>query len=66
MTTLTRAQIDAIVSAGAVQIDPGEVARRSQKAVSAAAVAASYGCVDWFIYPDSNDESDPASDVAAA
>jgi hypothetical protein len=65
---LTRAQIDAIVSAGMVHPD-SQSARTLQTAVTQAAVAAaaSYGCVDWYIYPDSDTESDSdASDAQAA
>ena len=63
---LTRAQIDAIVSAGMVHPDSG-VSRSRQTAVTKAAVAAaSYGCVDWYIYPDSHTESDSCADAQAA
>ncbi len=76
---LTRAQIDAIVSAGMVPSDsvPSEVAtpttqrlrarltRDAHAGVRAVAVAAAdYGCVDWYIYPDSHGESDSASEAA--
>lgn len=74
---LTRAQIDAIMSAGIVPPDsaPSESAapQRSQTRLTrgaqtgvrnAAGAAAAYGCVDWYIYPDSHDESDSASEAA--
>ena len=61
---LTRAQIDAIVSAGIVHPD-AQASRTLQTAVSKAAVAsAAYGCVDWYIYPDSDTESE--ADARAA
>ena len=83
---LTRAQIDAIVSAGALQ--PGspsglwesepegssrrEVIRTREGATrgaqanarNAAVAAAAYGCVDWYLYPDSHGESESASEAA--
>lgn len=84
---LTRAQIDAIVSAGASHPDssPGiwqtqrsqnpssrdvvrtrEGATRSAQAnvCSAAVTAAAYGCVDWYLYPDSHGESESTSEAA--
>jgi hypothetical protein len=82
---LTRAQIDAIVSAGALPPDsspslwqspqgalqrnvirPCEAATRGVQvsARNAAVTAATYGCVDWYLYPDSHD-SDSASEAAA-
>jgi hypothetical protein len=79
---LTRAQIDAIVSAGAIHPDspsrvwqsdlfdqPQGPARRdlmcrgAQASVRPAVVAAAaYGCVDWYLYPDSHGDS--ASEAA--
>jgi hypothetical protein len=37
-----------------------------QAAITPAAVGpdASYGCVDWFIYPDPKDQSEPPAAVA--
>jgi len=74
---LTRAQIDAIMSAGIVPPDfpateaaapqrmQPRLARGAQTSVrNAAAAAASYGCVDWYLYPDSHGESDSASEAA--
>jgi hypothetical protein len=79
---LTRAQIDAIVSAGAIRPDSpsgrwqSDAIQRSQgpaicnardaetrgaQSVRTAAAAATYGCVDWYIYPaDSHGESEAA------
>ncbi|HWG30610.1 MAG TPA: hypothetical protein VN676_08675 [Steroidobacteraceae bacterium] len=80
---LTRAQIDAIVSAGALLTDspssrrqsdamqrsPGSSVicnardaetRAAQSRRTAAVAAATYGCVDWYIYPDSHGESEAA------
>ena len=63
---LTRAQIDAIVSAGALTseiIHTREGAGRGALASSvrnAAVSAAAYGCVDWYLYPDSHGESEAA------
>lgn len=63
---LTRAQIDAIVSTGIVRPE-ARVSRSLPTAVTKAAVAAaSYGCVDWYIYPDAHGESDSAADSQAA
>jgi hypothetical protein len=77
---LTRAQIDAIVSAGIVAPDSllaesdapaltprsqARLSRGAQASVRTAAVAAAlYGCVDWYIYPDSRGEADSASEAA--
>lgn len=42
-----------------------EVSRSVQTTVkTAAGAAAAYGCVDWYIYPDSHGESDSASEAA--
>lgn len=61
---LTRAQIDAIVSAGIVHPD-SQASRKLQTGVTRAAVAAvSYGCVDWYIYPDSGTESQAGARAA--
>ncbi len=81
---LTRAQIDAIVSAGAAhrdsqsnlwQSDIPHSHESSQRDVvrtregrgaqassvrNAAVAAAAYGCVDWYLYPDSHGESEAA------
>jgi hypothetical protein len=76
---LTRAQIDAIVSAGALRPDSPSSRRQSdaiprsqgpvicntesrgaQSVRTAAVAAAAYGCVDWYIYPDSHGESEAA------
>jgi hypothetical protein len=79
---LTRAQIEAIVSAGALRPDspssrwqsdtiqrsqgpaicnPRDTETRGALSVRTAAVAAAtYGCVDWYIYPDSHGESEAA------
>ena len=90
---LTRAQIDAIVAAGAVHPDcqspewqsdtpptvprsqgqlqrdvirsREDMSRGAQASVKTVAVAAAaYGCVDWYIYPDSHGESESASEAA--
>jgi hypothetical protein len=92
---LTRAQIEAIVSAGVVHPDapqaaftewqsdaqwpvqstlarsqrnvwctPDEVSRSAQTSVGSASAAADYGCVDWYIYPDSASPSDSTSEAA--
>jgi hypothetical protein len=84
---LTRAQIDAIVSASVIRPDSpqatfsesqslaqwprnlggpqGGVSESAQTSIrTAAATAADYGCVDWYIYPDSHRESDSASEAA--
>jgi hypothetical protein len=80
--TLTRAQIDAIVSAGAIRRDSPSSRRQSdailrtqgpvicnardaetrgvQSVRTPAVAAATYGCVDWDIYPDSHGESEAA------
>jgi len=79
---LTRAQIEAIVSAGALRpespssrwqsdaiqrsqgpaiCNPRDMETRGAQSVRTAAVAAAaYGCVDWYIYPDSHGESEAA------
>ncbi len=77
---LTRAQIDAIVSAGAIRPDSpsgrweSDAIQRSQGPLicnsresvgaqsvrTAAVAAAAYGCVDWYIYPDTHGESEAA------
>jgi len=79
---LTRSQIDAIVSAGAMHPDSSsgfwqsdrqrsqepssrDVVRTREGATrgaqanvcNAAVTAAAYGCVDWYLYPDSHAES---------
>jgi hypothetical protein len=42
-----------------------EVSRSAQTSVkTAGGAAAAYGCVDWYIYPDSHGESDSASEAA--
>jgi hypothetical protein len=75
---LTRAQIDAIMSAGIVPPDSSlsesaaptqrsqaRLTRGAQTSVRTAAVAAAaYGCVDWYLYPDSHGESDSTSEAA--
>jgi|SwirhisoilCB3_FD_contig_51_3212888_length_530_multi_2_in_0_out_0_1 hypothetical protein len=75
---LTRAQIDAIVSAGIVPpdappLEAGASTQRSRARLTrsaqagvrtVASAAADYGCVDWYIYPDSHGESDSASEAA--
>ena len=82
--SLTRAQIDAIVSAGAMRPDSSglwqsdlqrpqgplqrDVIRTREGAkrnvCNAAVSAAAYGCVDWYLYPDSHGESESASEAA--
>lgn len=82
---LTRAQIDAIVSAGALrpasqsnlwqsdipqsqESSPRDVIRTREGAPrgaqasvrNATVAAAAYGCVDWYLYPDSHSESEAA------
>lgn len=65
---LTRAQIDAIVSAGALRPDSpssrwqSDAIQRSPgpSVICNARDAATYGCVDWYIYPDSHGESEAA------
>jgi hypothetical protein len=41
---------------------------KAQAAITPAMVwpDASYGCVDWFIYPDSKDQSEPAAAAGPA
>ncbi len=42
-----------------------EVLRSAQATVkTATGAAAAYGCVDWYLYPDSHGESDSASEAA--